>query len=290
MSVVFQGMRIKTLSASFASVFLGATFAYKKHTIGNADFLLRAFLCLLTALFIQIFANFINDYLDSKKGIDKERAIAKRLTMGESPKTILTISCTFAFLACCSGFALLTISNKLYLLPVGALCILVAYFYSGGKRPYGHNALGEVFVFIFFGLVAVCGTFFVLSDKIDLITFSLCLFLGCIQGLITTSLLLVDNIRDIDSDKRAGKRTLSTYIGKKNSIKLAYFCASASILCPILFAFHSSSAKPLIAYLYLPFLYLFIQATHRLDYREMMLSQSRLSIAFSLLTGLSFLL
>lgn len=170
-----------------------------------------ALLCLVVALCLQIGVNYSNDYSDGIRGTDEHRVGPARLTGSgvASPKRVLAVALAFFALAAVAGLVITVITQAWWLLAVGAVAIVAAWFYTGGKRPYGYFGLGELFVFVFFGLVATCGSAFVQSGTIgDEAWMS-----GIGVGLIACSVLMANNLRDVDQDRTAGKRTLAVLVG-----------------------------------------------------------------------------
>jgi 1,4-dihydroxy-2-naphthoate octaprenyltransferase len=208
-----SGARIQTLPLAFAPVALGTAAAYvlPHEEDGVGWHWLRALLCLIVAVSLQIGVNFANDYSDGVRGTDKSRVGPRRLTGSGAarPRTVITVAFVWFGIAAIAGLLIVARSGHWWLLAVGALAIVAAYFYTGGKRPYGYLGLGEVFVFIFFGLVATAGTTYVLADTVTLES-----WLAAVSvGLFAVATLMVNNIRDIHQDKIAGKRTLAVMIG-----------------------------------------------------------------------------
>ncbi len=211
------GARLQTLPLGIAPVALGTAAAYilPHEDAGPGWHWLRAILCLIVALSLQIGVNFANDYSDGIRGTDKHRVGPRRLTGSGAaqPRAVLTVALVFFGIAAIAGLAIVIRSQQWWLLAVGAVAIVAAYFYTGGKRPYGYSGLGELVVFIFFGLVATAGTTFVLAGTVNLES-----WLSAVAvGLIATAVLMVNNIRDIQQDKLAGKRTLAVLIGDRAS-------------------------------------------------------------------------
>ena len=194
-----------------APVFLGSALAA---SIDRFDFTL-ATLALLVALLLQIGVNYANDYSDGIRGTDTGRVGPLRLTasglaLPEDVKRAAFITFGVAMLA---GLGIVVLSGQWWLIAVGAVCVLAAWYYTGGNSPYGYSGLGEVAVFIFFGLVATVGTNFVQTGFID----PLAVLLGSSLGLYASAVLLVNNIRDLETDRASGKRTLAVKLGEKPS-------------------------------------------------------------------------
>lgn len=205
----FAGARIRTLPVSVAPVAMGT--AAVAHAGADVRWGIAA-LCLLVALAIQIGANYANDYSDGVRGTDEHRVGPSRLTGSgaASPRTVLAVALAFFGLAAVAGLVVVVLSGHWWLLVVGLACVLAAWFYVGGKHPYGYFGLGEAFAFTFFGPVAVLGTMYVQTDTISWAAW----LLGIGGGLLTCGVLVANNIRDIDQDREAGKRTLSVIIGR----------------------------------------------------------------------------
>lgn len=203
------GARLRTIPLAIAPVALGTATAY---TLGDGGWhWVRALLCLAVAIGLQIAVNFANDYSDGVRGTDKRRVGPPRLTGSGAakPRTVLTVAVVFFALAALAGGAVIVLSQQWWLIAVGAVCIIAAWFYTGGKKPYGYFGLGELFVFVFFGLVATAGTTYVQAGTVNLETW----IAGSAAGLLACAALMINNIRDRDQDKLAGKRTLAVLIG-----------------------------------------------------------------------------
>jgi 1,4-dihydroxy-2-naphthoate octaprenyltransferase len=203
------GARLRTLPLAIAPVALGTGAAtLPGNVLGQWPLVL---LCLAVALFLQIGVNYANDYSDGIRGTDDYRTGPARLTGSGAvrPRVVLTVALVFFGLAAAAGIAIVIITQIWWLLAVGAVAIVAAWFYTGGKRPYGYSGLGELFVFVFFGLVATLGTMWVLVREI---TFEGVLAAVAI-GFISCAVLMANNIRDIPQDRVAGKKTLAVRVG-----------------------------------------------------------------------------
>jgi len=212
LKIWFLAIRPRTLPAAIAPVVVGTALAAQIHD----EFSIAAFLgTALGALLIQIGTNLANDYSDARRGADTEERLGPvRVTAGGlvPPKQVLRATWgTFAG-AFFVGLYLVSISGW-PLLIVGLLSILAGFLYTGGPRPYGYEGLGELFVFIFFGLVSVCGTYYVQTVTVDWEAIAASIPVG----LLAAAILIVNNVRDMDTDRKAGKRTLAVRMGRANT-------------------------------------------------------------------------
>jgi 1,4-dihydroxy-2-naphthoate octaprenyltransferase len=204
-----EGARLRTLPLAIAPAAIGAGAA---DSVQAFDLTL-SLLALAVALFLQIGVNYANDYSDGIRGTDDYRVGPLRLTGSKSVKPEAVKLAAFAFfgLAALSGLAIVFLTGMYWLIAVGAAAIVAAWFYTGGKSPYGYAGLGELAVFVFFGLVATIGTTFI---QVGFIEFNS--VLGAIAaGMFASAVLMVNNIRDIETDKLASKKTLAVILGKK---------------------------------------------------------------------------
>ena len=203
--------RPRTLPAAIAPVLVGTALAGFQHIFHP----LRFAAALVGALLIQVGANLSNDYSDARRGADAEDRLGPvRVTAGGlvPPRQVLVATYLTFGLAVLVGVYLIVVAGWL-LLAIGAASILAGVLYTGGPRPYGYEGLGEVFVFTFFGVVAVAGSYFVQVKHLDWEAFAL----SVPVGLLAAAILIVNNVRDIDSDRRAGKRTLAVRLGRGRS-------------------------------------------------------------------------
>lgn len=199
------GARLRTLPAAIAPVIVGTALAAPRPIWSNA------LLALLVALALQIGVNYANDYSDGIKGTDTDRIGPMRLVgsgKAASKKVLLAALLSFA-LAGIFGLTL-ALRTSLWLILVGAIAILAAWGYTGGKNPYGYRALGELSVFIFFGLVAVIGTYYVQTKTISLLS----LIAALPVGAHACAILVLNNLRDRAKDVNFGKRTLAVVLGE----------------------------------------------------------------------------
>lgn len=203
------GARPKTLPAAVAPVLVGTALA-------GANWLpLRALLALVVALSLQIGVNYANDYSDGIRGTDSARVGPVRLVgQGLAPAQHVRTAALASFvLAAVAGLLLVTVSGHWWLLLVGAASIAAAWLYTGGPRPYGYAGLGEVFVFVFFGLVPVLGTLYVQTDSVNVNA----VLASVGVGALACAILVTNNLRDIPTDTQAGKRTLAVRLGDRRT-------------------------------------------------------------------------
>jgi 1,4-dihydroxy-2-naphthoate octaprenyltransferase len=200
--------RLRTLPAAIAPVLVGTSLAGFVHVFHP----LRFVAALLGAIFIQVGTNLSNDYSDARRGADTEDRLGPvRVTAGGllPPRRVLVATYVSFGLAVLAGAYLIAVAGWALLL-IGVASILAGVLYTGGPRPYGYEGLGEVFVFLFFGIVAVAGSFFVQLKHANWEAFALAVPVG----LLAAAILVVNNVRDIDTDRRAGKRTLAVRLGR----------------------------------------------------------------------------
>lgn len=206
------GTRPRTLPAAVVPVLIGSGVA-----AGYGKFVLwRAVLALLVALALQIGVNFANDYSDGVRGTDASgrRAGPMRLvgSGAASPRAVKYAAFLCFGVACCLGLALAAVTSW-WIVAGGALCVLAAWFYTGGSHPYGYRGLGEVSVFLFFGVAAVAGTAYVQMGRLSWLG----LAASVPAGLLSCALLMINNLRDINSDASSGKRTLAVRLGDQRA-------------------------------------------------------------------------
>ncbi|WP_314505354.1 1,4-dihydroxy-2-naphthoate polyprenyltransferase [uncultured Microbacterium sp.] len=202
--------RLRTLPLAVTPVLIGTGAAM---IVDGLFHWVLALLCLVVSVSLQIAVNFANDYSDGIRGTDNHRVGPARLTASKkaSPRAVLTAALVFFAIAAAAGLALVVRSGQWWLLLVGAACIVAAWFYTGGRKPYGYYGLGELFVFVFFGLVATVGTTFV-----QVLAVPQEAWFGAVgAGLLACAVLLANNLRDIDQDRTAHKRTLTVLIGRR---------------------------------------------------------------------------
>ncbi len=209
MRIWVMAARLRTLPAAIAPVLVGTSIAIERGIFRPGAFVAA----LLGALFIQIGTNLANDYSDAKRGADAEDRVGPvRVTAGGlvPPRQVLIATYVTFGLAVACGLYLVAVSG-VELLFVGIASIAAGVLYTGGPRPYGYEGLGELFVFLFFGIVAVTGSAFAQLEEWPWEAFVLAVPIG----LLAAAILVVNNVRDMDGDRRAGKRTLAVRLGRE---------------------------------------------------------------------------
>lgn len=201
-----SGARPRTLPAAIAPVIVGTALAYPQ------PLWINAVLALLVALALQVGVNYSNDYSDGVRGTDAERVGPMRLVGSgkAAPKKVRSVAFSFFLLAAFFGVTL-ALRTSLWLIAVGALAIVAAWGYTGGKNPYGYRALGEVSVFLFFGIVAVVGTYYAQSAQITVLASVAALPVGA----QACAILVLNNLRDRAKDSLVGKKTLAVVMGER---------------------------------------------------------------------------
>jgi 1,4-dihydroxy-2-naphthoate octaprenyltransferase len=220
--------RPRTLPAAVAPVLVGTALAATEGTFKWLTFVAA----MLGALFIQVGTNLSNDYSDARRGADTEDRLGPvRVTAGGlvPPRQVL-VATYVAFGAAVLAGAYLIATAGWELLLVGAASILAGVLYTGGPRPYGYEGLGEVFVFLFFGVVAVAGSYFAQVERVTWEAF----VLAVPVGLLAAAILVVNNVRDLETDRRAGKRTLAVRLGRRRARGLYAAMVYGAFLCAAL--------------------------------------------------------
>ena len=234
-----DGARPRTLPAAIAPVLVATALA------GGSFNPLTALLALVVSLSLQIGVNYANDYSDGIRGTDNDRIGPSRITAGGLAKPIQVKSAAFISfgVAAVAGLGL-AITTSWWLIAVGAISIAAAWGYTGGKNPYGYMGLGELFVFIFFGLVATVGSFYVQTEEIT----GQSILAGVIVGSLACAILVINNIRDRAKDEVVGKLTLAVRLGDKRS-RILY---SVLVIAPYLLTAGFGTPWTLLTLLTLP--------------------------------------
>jgi 1,4-dihydroxy-2-naphthoate octaprenyltransferase len=218
-----EGARPRTLPAAVAPVLAGTAIA----AYDGDEVWWKAALALVVALALQVGVNYANDYSDGIRGTDEVRVGPLRLVGSGVATPGAVKKAAFASFGVAAVVGLvLAISTAWWLVLVGVLCILAAWFYTGGKSPYGYHALGEVMVFVFFGLVAVMGTYFVQAERISLASN----WAADGIGALACAILVANNLRDIPTDAEVGKRTLAVVLGDQRTRYFYAFLVAAALI------------------------------------------------------------
>jgi 1,4-dihydroxy-2-naphthoate octaprenyltransferase len=205
-----EGARPRTLPAAVAPVLVGTGAA----AAADGWVWWKALLALGVSLALQIGVNYANDYSDGIRGTDAKRVGPFRLIGSGAAQPATVKAAAFAAFAVAAGLGLvLAITTSWWLILVGAAAIAAAWLYTGGPRPYGYSGLGELFVFVFFGLVAVCGTTFVQLHKVSWLS----VLVAFAVGFLACAILVANNLRDIPTDSVTGKRTLAVRLGDRST-------------------------------------------------------------------------
>jgi 1,4-dihydroxy-2-naphthoate octaprenyltransferase len=217
------GARPRTLPAAVAPVLAGTGVA----AFVDASQWAKALLALGVALALQVAVNYANDYSDGVRGTDADRVGPMRLVgSGAATAAAVRRAALLSFAAAAVFGLVLAATSAWWLVLVGLGCVAAAWFYTGGRRPYGYQGLGEVMVFVFFGLVAVVGTTFVQAGSAPLASW----FAATGVGALASAILVANNLRDIPTDRAAGKRTLAVLIGAEQTRYLYAFLVAFSVV------------------------------------------------------------
>ena len=274
----FQGARPRTLGAAVSPVLVGTAVASRYGEV----IWWRALLCLLLAVALQVGVNYANDYSDGVRGVDTQRRGPVRLVAGglATPAAVKRAA-LLSFTAGGLMGIVLAVAVDWRLIVVGAVSILAAGLYSGGPKPYASSGLGEVMVLVFFGFVATCGSAYVHLDRVPWLAVAASLPVG----LLACAILLVNNLRDVDSDRDVGKRTLAVRVGKARTRALY----RASIVLSVLTVLAVSTTAPaallalLAAPLALPPLRIVATKTDPPSLVQALIATARLQLVFSAL-------
>lgn len=241
--------RPRTLPAAIAPVLVGTAAAVQ--WAGELPRWGAFFAALIGSIFIQIGTNLANDYSDAKRGADTaDRLGPVRVTASGlvTPQRVMTATWIAFGVAVACGIYLTTVAGWVILL-IGVLSIAAGVLYTGGPRPYGYEGFGEVFVFLFFGLVAVNGSYYVQLEELDALPLGLSISIG----FLAAAIIVVNNVRDVETDRRAGKNTLAVRIGRERAVQLYKLLIGGGFLVlPIALWAGEASALPLIGLLAAP--------------------------------------
>ena len=241
-----MAIRPKTLPAAVGPVLVGSAMAY----VSDAFHLLPALGCLLASFFLQIGVNLANDYFDYKGGIDSEERLGPvRVTQSGliAPETVRLAM--FVCLGCAALiFLYLAVVGGMVLVVIGIVSIIAAFGYSGGPWPLASHGMGELFVFIFFGLVAVGGTYWVQAHQMSWLV----MLAAIPPGLLISAIMMVNNLRDIDTDRKAGKNTLAVKLGQWRTIQGYRVLLLASYIVPVVFILLGGKSALILPFITLP--------------------------------------
>jgi 1,4-dihydroxy-2-naphthoate octaprenyltransferase len=236
------GARPRTLPAAVAPVLVG-TGAAVEPSAG------RALLALFVAVALQVGVNYANDYSDGVRGTDADRVGPLRLVgSGTATPAAVKRAAQLAFAVAAVAGLVLALLTTLWLVALGAVCIAAAWAYTGTSRPYGYRGLGEVSVFVFFGLVAVTGTAYVQGGRVT----TSAVLGGVCMGALACAILVVNNLRDLPTDAGVGKRTLAVRLGDAGTRSLYTALLGLAVLAVVLLAGRERSGWPLLGLLALP--------------------------------------
>jgi len=230
-----SALRLRTLPLALASIAMGSFLAAAEGEFSFSVFLLAS----LTTLFLQITSNLSNDYGDAIHGADgefregPERAVSSGAISGKAMKVAITV---FAILAFISGVMLIiagtgSIMTAVIFLVLGVVAIMASMTYTAGSNPYGYVGLGDLSVFIFFGILAVMGTYYLQTGYLNMST----LLPAISMGLLTVAVLNVNNVRDIESDKIAGKKSIPVRIGRSNAVAYHWMLLGGAVLAALIY-------------------------------------------------------
>ena len=199
-----------------------------------------ALLALAVSVSLIVGVNYANDYSDGVRGTDRVRVGPLRLVGSglATPEAVRTAAMSALAVAAVAGLVLVAASRRWFLLVPGALCLIGAWFYTGGKRPYGYRALGELAVFLFFGPMAVLGTLYVQTGRVNGTA------IGCsvAVGAFSAAILVANNLRDIPTDRDAGKRTLAVLLGDRDTRRLYLALVTVPFLFTVLLGIRNTPA------------------------------------------------
>jgi len=249
MRIWLMAARPRTLPAATAPVLVGTAAAVQ--WLGHLPRWGAFFAALVGSIFIQIGTNLANDYSDAKRGADTaDRLGPVRVTASGmiTPQRVMRATWIAFAVAVACGIYLTFVAGPVILL-IGILSITAGVLYTGGPRPYGYSGFGEVFVFLFFGLVAVNGSYYVQLEELDALPLGLSISIG----FLATAIIVVNNVRDVETDRRAGKNTLAVRVGRESAVRLyGTLVLGAFVVLPIALVAGEASMLPLIGLLAAP--------------------------------------
>jgi len=281
--------RPRTLPLALASIFMGSFLAYSQKTFDLEIFIY----CCLTTISLQILSNFANDYGDTQNGADSAERIGPQRAVQSgiiSPQAMFRGIILFGLLSLFLGITLIYLAFRnanskdfTFFLILGLFAIIAAYNYTAGKKPYGYAGFGDISVFIFFGLIGVLGSNYLYNKNLEIL--NLLPAISC--GLFSTAVLNINNIRDIDSDSKAGKKTIPVRLGKAKSIHYHWFLLITGMVTALLFSLFKENYSIIYILSYPLFIINGIRVS-KLKNPDPMLKQMALStLAFVILFGIS---
>lgn len=279
-----KGARLRTLPLAVAPILLGTASVAVLQSVN----LVLVLLALLVSLFLQVGVNFANDYSDGIRGTDANRVGPLRLTGSGStkPQSVKLAAFVFFGLAAAAGLLIVVITGLWWLVLVGLACIVAAWFYTGGKSPYGYAGLGEIAVFVFFGLVATVGTSYIQLGHLD----QTAVIFGVAGGSFASAVLMVNNIRDRENDAKVGKRTLAVKVGKRWSavLFLAMLWLPMALVSLIAVMYPTALLAWLAVLMLAPITLIFVMAKTAKDYITVLKLTSLATLAYAVLVLVGF--
>jgi len=232
-----DGARTRTLPAAVAPVLVGTSIAEFEGSFRPVI----AMLALVVSLALQVGVNYANDYSDGIRGTDENRVGPVRLVGQKlaTPEEVRRAAFVAVGVSALAGLAMVLLSQYWLLIPIGLAAIAAAWFYTGGSKPYGYAGYGELFVFVFFGLVAVAGTTASQTGHITIL--AILGGVGC--GALSTAILVANNLRDIPTDKLSGKRTLAVRLGDANTREFYRACILIGFFMPLAMNFSQTGPE-----------------------------------------------
>ena len=282
-----QATRPKTLAACIVPVIIASSLA---HSYSKFNFSI-ALIILVCALLIQIITNYINEIYDFKRGVDTEERLGPRRSVASgliSVRAMRNVSLILILVTFLIGLILVSYRD-LNVLWIGIISLLFAYLYTGGPYPIAYNGFSDIFVFLFFGIIAVCGSFYIFTGEVNL----LCLLASLPPGFLSSNILGVNNYRDIDTDAKANKKTLAIRIGKKNSLALYFTLTAFSYASVFLIYLKTDSIIILLPFLTLPYAFYLCRELGRrkgIELNNILAGTGKLLFIFGILLSLGFLI
>lgn len=287
-SIWILASRPKTLLASFVPVIVGSSIAYMEYSFNVS----AAIVALICSVLIQVGTNFTNDLYDFEKGADTKTRVGPLRVLNEgfvTPKQ-LKIAIILVFLFAFSLGLYLVYLRGLLILLIGIISIIAGLSYTAGPFPLAYNGLGDVFVFVFFGVIGTVGSYFVQTGELS----SIAIWASIPVGALITNILVVNNYRDIETDKLVGKNTLAVKLGKSFSRYQYVILIVVSFIVPIIiYIFYTVSYFVFLPYLILPWAYKLVSMLFKLEgqqFNYLLEQTAKFSALFGFLFSLGFIL